>query len=291
MSWTLYRWVWLVRSPLHLGISPAGILNRTRLYIPARTIWGALTAELARLKESSKFPEYKAIGEKLMEKARFTYLFPAEHVQGEWLVWLPTCTNGDGLHWQRDNGKEAVERELRTRLLATHLGTAIDPVSDTAEEGSLRELECIQPFWRGGSGVEASPVAFVGYVFVSDKNLRDKIEKISELFVGADTRYGFGQLQRVRWEEKEGCFGRPAMLDNNNPRIQTDILLAHLTGTDGSFKGSLEILQQWDRDGPQIVGAVWTPGSRRSSGITWFDILPSGLWERVQRENPYGCSD
>lgn len=42
MAWQVYRWVWQLESPLHIGLVPAGILNRTRLYIPARTMWGGI---------------------------------------------------------------------------------------------------------------------------------------------------------------------------------------------------------------------------------------------------------
>lgn len=48
MTWSLFRWVWRLEAPLHVGIPPAGSLDRCRLYLPARNLWAALTAALAR---------------------------------------------------------------------------------------------------------------------------------------------------------------------------------------------------------------------------------------------------
>ena len=77
MGWQLYRWVWELRSPLHIGMPPAGHANRCRLYIPAHVLWGALTAELARVLKGNSFPEYFyfEVGEALRKKLRLTYLF------------------------------------------------------------------------------------------------------------------------------------------------------------------------------------------------------------------------
>jgi hypothetical protein len=68
VSWALFRWVWQLEGPLHVGMPPAGSINRTRLYVPARALWGALTAELARGETSpGKDPEYQAFGAGLSE--------------------------------------------------------------------------------------------------------------------------------------------------------------------------------------------------------------------------------
>jgi hypothetical protein len=139
MAWQVYRWVWRLESTLHIGLSPAGFLNRTRLYIPARTMWGALTAVLAQRNASGAWPDYQGIGNTLKEQARFSYLYPAEQVGGEWHPWLPRYEE-KGLCWQRQNSEEKLsDRSFRQRLLSTHPGTAIDPASDTAAEGTLRE--------------------------------------------------------------------------------------------------------------------------------------------------------
>ena len=55
MSWSLQRWTWLLESPLFVGTTPAGSLNRCRLYVPARALWGAMTAELSRRQAADEF--------------------------------------------------------------------------------------------------------------------------------------------------------------------------------------------------------------------------------------------
>jgi len=165
VSWTLYRWTWRLEAPLFVGAPPAGSLNRCRLYVPSRALWGGLTAERARRRGNS-FPRYETEGTTLHENARFTYLFPAECDGKHWRAWLPRYEALDGLVWRREDRQDIEERQLtdrqmRRRLLDTRPSTAIDPDSDSAEEGSLRETECVLPRWRD---IE-SPVAFVGYVF------------------------------------------------------------------------------------------------------------------------------
>jgi hypothetical protein len=85
VSWSLHRWTWRVASPLFVGAAPSGALNRCRLYVPARPLWGALTAELAR-DEADHDPAYREIGNELRKHVRFSYLFPAERVGSDWLA-------------------------------------------------------------------------------------------------------------------------------------------------------------------------------------------------------------
>ena len=166
MRWCISRGTWRLESPLYVGTTPAGALNRCRLYVPARALWGALTAELVRSKEPNTehmANQYREVGEELQRDYRFTYLFPAQAVQGKWQAWLPIYKPGRGLAWRREADESSVglipERLFRRRLLHTRAATAIEPQSDTAAEGSLRETECIQPGWRDEDGSDVGPVA------------------------------------------------------------------------------------------------------------------------------------
>ena len=99
MSWSLFRWVWRLEAPLFVGMSPAGALNRCRPYVPARALWGAVTAEIARLKSGESFPNYEGVGGEVKRSCRFTYLFPAEKRDGRFLAWLPKFEKEKGLRW------------------------------------------------------------------------------------------------------------------------------------------------------------------------------------------------
>lgn len=282
MAWELFRWVWLLESPLHIGASPAGALHRTRLYIPARALWGALTAEFAR-RSPNQFPNYDAIGRSLQTNTRLSYLFPAEQVNGEWMAWLPGYKEGVGLVWERERDHKILEdRPFRMRLLITRPGTAIEPESDTAAEGTLREFELISPYWRDDGGALKS-VAMVGYLFCQDPNLRAEIHQIHELFVGGDTRYGLGRLIRIACDQVSQFFdGGRVNLQASSPVVTTERLLAHaIIASNLTPLGGMECLAGWDtiQGRPKRGELIWVPGSCVGNGMLQFQLKDDGLWE------------
>ncbi len=298
MSWTLYRWTWRLVSPLFIGWTPSGALHRCRTYVPARTVWGALTAELAR-READGEPAYREVGEDLRMNARFSYLYPAERVGTEWRAWLPEYRAGEGLCWVREGREGAVhDRRFRRRLLWTRSGTAIDPASDSALEGSLRETECLQTRWRGDDGSPGGPVAMVGYVLIKKSgSLSERIPRITALFVGGDTRYGLGRLERLERDAQDSdttLFGAAVELDLDEPRIVTDRLVAHAHANGAeSLSGNQEAIGGWDMAGQQtnccISGPAWTPGSRSTCGtaLAW-QLLQNGMLQRARTDADAG---
>ncbi len=289
MTWTLYRWVWRLHSPLHLGTTPAGSLNRTRLYIPARALWGALTAELAR-RRCPSFPDYQGTGKELSENCRFSYLFPAEQVNGRWLAWLPRYEEGQGLVWRREDKTDAEEdmpdRVFRSRLLTTRSGTAVDPHSNSAAEGSLREYEVLNPWCRWEDGQAPQPMAFVGYVMLADKGPCEMLS-IEELYIGGDTRYGLGQVQRKEYSQAQALFGKPVDLTHKDPQVRTDQLLAHALPDEGiRLLGAMEQLVIWNYGTLGSGPLSWVPGSRVQNDPSLYCILilEDGLW-KIQKED------
>lgn len=288
MTWSLYRWTWLVESPLYIGMPPAGSLNRCRVYVPARALWGAITAEMARAVAGKGFPAYREVGDQICGGMRFTYLFPAEKDRWQWRAWLPRYEIGSGLVWQREgNGPAKVrDREVRMRLLATRLYTAIDPSSDTAAEGSLRETECVNSTWREDKMSLSGPVGFVGYVFVSSKvgqALGEALEKVESIAVGGDTRYGLGRLRRACMERAGDVFGQAVDLGRDDPEVEADRVLAHSeVGSDSCMEviGAMEVLRGWSYGETghwRVDCPLWVPGSAVRAPLRWR-IEASGLW-------------
>lgn len=279
MVWSLYCLVWQVEAPLHIGVVPAGMLNRTRLYVPARTLWGALTAELARTKAVS-FPEYQQIGEKLQRETRLSYLYPAEEIGGKWQVWLPRYQGDAGLVWEREDGRVEVEWRFRMRLLNARPGTAIEPESDTAAEGTLREFEVISPYWRDEDSVPR-PVALVGYIFCRDGELLQELEKVRVLWVGGDSRYGLGRLKQVTCQPADQFFKEAVDLQGDQPMVKTARVLAHTISSSGRARlvGAVERLGGWDMRTEDLVvqELTWVPGSV-SKEPQDFEIQENGLW-------------
>lgn len=280
MSWTMYRWAWQLCSPLHIGATPAGSLNRTRLYIPARALWGALTAELAR-RTTANFPNYRAEGEKFRQQCRLSYLFPAEKVGTEWRAWLPLYCEGQGLVWRREDGQELEDRPFRQCLLSTRPGTAIEPSSDAAEEGTLREFEIINSYWPAAKH-PPKPVAMVGYLFCRCPALEQRLQEIQELFVGGDTRYGLGHLAREEFSPSNSFFGGvPVEINAAEPIILNDFALAHtLPLSLSGVHGEMECVAGWDLEagglGPGVLS--WAPGACWDKARKCV-IREDGLWK------------
>ncbi len=287
MSWTLHRWVWRLKSPLFVGFLPSGALNRCRLYIPAHAMWGALTAELARARANG-FPEYVTLGTDLKNNARFSYMFPAQQVNGRWQPWLPRFVAKRGLFWRREDlceESDVADRVFRRRLLWTRPGTAIDPNTDSALDGSLRETECVARQWRTDIRSEHSAVAYVGHAFTR-KGANEKIQKVKNLFVGGDSRYGLGSLRRVKFEDADKFFGMCVKPDEDTPGVVGKHLLAHAhhSNPDIPFLGMQEALVGRDRQSEsgmlQTTNRYWVPGSVCHTNQSW-EFNKDGTWKTV----------
>jgi hypothetical protein len=290
VSWRLLRWVWRLEAPVHVGMPPSGSLNRCRLYVPARTLWGALTAELAR-RTGNDLPCYAEVGQAIRRDARLTYLYPAEESGGQWRAWLPRYESGQGLVWQREDDRNSHglrDRIMRSWLLVTRAGTAIDPVSDAAAEGSLRETECVGQYWRTPTG-DVKPVGLVGYLLVREGSLiQEALLEIRELFLGGDTRYGLGRVRRVTLQPTSQVFGIVPELDGADPWLTTERVLAHVSAPEEAaiLSGDLEALAWWHEGQLQAAPGArpcWRPGSVAPRPVRWR-IEESGLWRFVDGE-------
>jgi hypothetical protein len=292
MSWSLYRWVWKLEAPLYIGMAPSGSLNRCRLYVPARNIWGALTADVAQ-QRATGFPAYAQVGEDVRRDVRLTYLYPAEPTDRGWRAWLPRYEPDRGLLWQREDDPKGndsrLDREMRRRLLLARPGTAIDHASDTAAEGTLRETECIGEYWRDIGGSQVRPVGTAGYVFLRETGtgtLVRRVREIETLRLGGDTRYGLGRLRRVEMSLAETVFGRHVELDGQDPVVSSPVLYGHGRVAEG-LQGAFELLAGWDtaKDSELRMlgsGPAWAPGSTTGDVCVEWRLDEQGLW--IQKE-------
>ncbi len=290
MTWTALRWVWRLEAPLFIGMPPAGALNRCRPYVPARVFWGAVTAEISRSRNSESFPDYGKLGWEIALNCRFTYLYPTEKSGDEFLVWRPKYEKAKGAHWYccQDGRKNLSDRDFRRRLLDSRPGTAIAPETDSASEGTLREMECIKPWWSVSSGHQEKPIPMLllGYVFLRNNSFRRLLDNINTLFIGGDTKYGLGKISRVGWCELSSnltVFGKPVHLDKENPEIQSDIVLGHVL-EDGQnpisgMQGTKELLGGWKQGSPWKGAITWTPGSSLEHPEAW-SIDNYGYWTK-----------
>ena len=287
MTWTLYQWCWRAASPLHLGWAPAGPLERCRYYLPARPLHGAIVSELARRRSPEGFPDYLKLGFELALNCRFTYLFPGSKVAGAVTAWLPEYRDGKGLVWIQHGGDaESPEvfgdREFRRRLTWTRASTAVDPATDSAREGTLRETECLHSSWLPMPTGPSGPVFLVGYVFLRNHGFKRQLQELSTLFVGGDQRYGLGriELEQGSWvpvPAADGVWGCKAELANEDPEVLTGGPFGHARAEAAELKGARELLSGWEMRQQWEGAAAWLPGSR--GPVRSWCIDTYGLWK------------
>lgn len=288
MTWTALRWVWRLEAPLFVGMPPAGALNRCRLYVPARAIHGAITAELARTNGNGKsvFELYVEYGREVGLNCRFTYLYPSERKDDKLMVWIPKYVEGKGLQWTccDDSKVPLPDRVFRRRLLHTRSATAIAPETDSAREGSLRETECINPLWDDSGRKQGKNVMLLtGYLFMKNNSFQRQLDNIDTLFIGGDTRYGLGKIRRIELNDlhdNQSVFEQSVNLDKDDPEIESDIVMGHLKNDnhkDQEIIGVKEHFGGWEM-GIQSKGALtWAPGSSCTKSLK-FLIDNDGYW-------------
>ncbi|NPB03148.1 MAG: hypothetical protein GXO39_01870 [Thermotogae bacterium] len=149
-TWKLYRVVFKIRSPIHVGYRKYRNLMQTRPYVPARTILGALTSNLTRtiFGPTTDGRLYRVVGETLNEYTRFTYLYPALKENKE--------NSGFKAHfpWEKPE-------EFYHRFIGSYVSTSLQSGVKAAEEGSLHEAEFISPKTMDDN----KQVYLLGYVF------------------------------------------------------------------------------------------------------------------------------
>lgn len=259
MSWQKFRVIYELHSPLHIGYHKVGNVQRTRYYIPARNLWGAVTEALTRRGFSThgvSSGNYQQVGEWVKKHCAFGYWFVYENSK-----LLTPCYCKDGLKY----GNLSVS-EFERRYLDSHVTTALDPKTNSAQYGSLHEVEFIAPYSRNGARTQVS-----GSVFLDDEAKTILSENgwrnwLSNLQVGGERRYGFGTIRLVEMEPEDDPITctRPRQSVSKNTSF-----LAHVSVTKNvQIRGQIEPLVgratlQSHAFGSRLTSAIvcWTPGS------------------------------
>lgn len=295
IEWQVYELVYQAISPVSIGFYKLGFIERTRYYIPGLSIWGAITANFTRYLMSNYIDPiedyYEEIGNNLINKdILFSYFYPSlsDDLSHSFKPLIPKYTD-NGLYF----GEYPVKR-FESLFIRSFEQTAIEPKSNTAEEGSLHEIEFIV------SNIEEKnnqkKVYFLGYIFIKNgisykekeiglDNSKDinLINVIKEIFVGKDRGYGFGRLilsscRRINLDEN--LFGYYKLDVSSEESIKIKIennapIPAHLAfRSDISIKGDVEplVVRRWEFSknasrkygaGQKIcnIGVYWVPGS------------------------------
>jgi hypothetical protein len=312
MNWQLYQLRFQLLSPLHVGRSKIGNIQLARPYVMARHMWGAVTARLTRnalYGQDSSIPanDYVRTGNLVKDQLAFTYFYPEDQT-GRPL--FPRFTV-EGLMYGA--GDDSLPENVFTwRYLNSYASTALDYEFNSAEEGTLHEIEYLSPQTRQDNSAEARgdsplyagyPVYLTGYVFVkNDCDLSWQQHTLDSLQIGGERKSGWGRLQLCHisgpLSKETLIFGRlQCDLNSSRPRIKAvknDPLLAH-TIVDSNplplFKtnGDIEPLvgREWNQSkgvGQDVkhIGVCYVPGSIVTSDSEhWFRIDREYLWQIV----------
>lgn len=292
MAWQLFRVTYELRSPLHIGYHKIGNVQRTRYYIPARNLWGAVTERLTRRgfhTDSAPVGDYRKIGDWVKKHIAFSYFFVQ---QGNALLY--PHYQGVGLCY----GPDSVT-EFERRYLSAHVTTALDAATTSAEQGSLHEVEFIAPQYCIDTG-EARRTKIGGWVFLKEEGIEllgDETKWrrwLGELWVGGERRYGFGHLRWIdqgwRADELKELPGYTPEFDGDRPCIRIEKekpLLAHTEVQHIPARGPIEPLvgretAHSDQFGRSLTGAYicWTPGSLVENE-TQVTVGATGIWRQA----------
>lgn len=288
--WQLYRVTYELRSPLHIGHHKVGNVQRTRYYVPARNIWGAVTEKLTRggfTTPGAPSGNYVEIGKWVRTHCAFSYWFLQD---GEELL-CPRYSLTDDLLCG-----PLKQFEFERRYLSAHVTTALDAATTSAEVGGLHEIEILVPFGRE----TCQRTTLAGWIFLDHDAagvLGDKSkwgQWLGELQVGGERRYGFGRvrLNKDGWRSQvDGqIFGSYRVrCEGDRPQVEViggKTLLAHVLSSGVKASGAIEPLVgrqtiSSDRFGGKLTSAelCWVPGSVCETTL-WFEFAPEGIWRR-----------
>ena len=318
--WACYKVYLEAKAPIHIGYgAKLGIVDRTRYYIPAKNVWGALTNLIVKSVMENYNPEiYQEVGESLNKNIKFSYFYPTKYEKAneeiKILQVFAPCYTEEGLKFGVHKDKEKISLERFERVFISSLvSTAIDKTSKSAEEESLHEIEFIKD--RTKCGIEVKPTVFVGYFFVRDEPLKIKVEtkeveislansievngvKLNEMWVGGERNYGFGRgnvfLERFSNEEVD-LFSSGMIVDTTKEQLtirgeEYITALSHINIENLGvklIKGDIEPLigREWSERGSgqkisQTARICVSPGSQF---ICDKEILIGnfGIWEEL----------
>jgi len=267
--WTLYQVSLRVLSPIHIGWRKTSNLQQTRYYVPAKTIWGALTARITRNQNSS---DYKGIGEKINRCLRFSYFYPSDN---------DSIVNE--FPWEDNN-------RFTWKYIGSYQSAALE--NKTAMEGMLHETEYILSKTR-----EGKQVFLIGYVIERNGSAIDWKTALPKIQIGGERGYGWGRVAIEK--DPYVCstfFDYEFDSSQTEPVIKVPkdkFILAHTCAeqqekSEQQIEGNIEpfvgrITEDERRFGAQFSEAniCWVPGSRLVNSSS-FNIVENGLWSLIK---------
>lgn len=175
-------------QPLHIGLGNYGVVAPTRIFIPGKTMWGALTCAYG-IKKNWKAGELKPEQEKLFTE--ISNFYPA--IDNE--ILFPNYKDGEFCL----GGK--TEREFRNFYTDTFISTGISGATQSAADKSLHEIEYILPDSKEETN---KPLQWKGILYIGETIVDTYLQAGLHVYVGGERKYGFGLMEMEK----------PALLQN-----------------------------------------------------------------------------
>ncbi|NPA63210.1 MAG: hypothetical protein GXN95_06640 [Methanococci archaeon] len=253
MDW--YKIVLEQKQPIHIGYKKYGVLAETRIFIPGQTMWGALTKSYNLTKE-----ENLNENQKLFEQ--ITCFYPS--FDGENIL-EPNFKNGE-FHL-----KDLSEKEFRLLFVDSFTSTAILPETRTVKDESLHEIEFILPkpkkelentkLWEKITklGYNNENLKWIGLINIDEK-LKDELKNL-KIFIGGDSRYGFGLMKIKEIKKKEKELEKWGLNSDRTLNLKEKTLLNFLEFDNNiKFEGRFEILPTFNFMNMKIENAKYVIG-------------------------------
>lgn len=236
MKW--YKLVFKQNQPIHIGYIDWGVVNETQIFIPGWTIWGALT-------KAYNICNSKSLSDNQNLFETITCFYPCFKSNGNEIL-FPEYKNGEFYlgEYSEDN--------FRLEFVDVFVSTAVRPHSRQAVENSLHEIEYILPKSKKiKPGNNSKQLYWVGLLGLEGKD-KNKVEGFlkegQKIFVGGEQKYGFGELELVKVEEKSdlsewGLNANGSLASKpDNPLTN---YLAVSPNIDISFEGEIKLVAEY----------------------------------------------
>ncbi|MCI0353222.1 MAG: hypothetical protein L0Z53_27710, partial [Acidobacteriales bacterium] len=287
-------------SPLHIGHQKIGNIQRTRHYVPARVLWGALTARLTRNPLARRLADvsegdYITMGELVKRQLAFSYFFPTD----ENLNPVYPAYDEQGLKYV--GGQSCLTPEtFAWRYLGSYAATALNYERNAVEDASLHEVEFLSPHSRFDNA--SHPVYLLGYaIAAAGCKLPWPILKaaLQEIQIGGERRYGWGRLRLDKAEEhgqgEAALFGqlhcdakteaRPKVLTGDNATLFAHTAVSGITAC-GEIEPLVGRVWEQSRGAGQTVeftDMCYVPGAKLKDSQT-FEMTATHIWQAKPRQ-------
>jgi len=208
MKW--YKLIFTQNQPIHIGSLTWGVISETAIFIPGWTMWGALTKQYVIYKDCS-------IEENQKYFEKITNFYPAINQEDQLL--FPAYEKGDFClknlyknynlsNKQNPETEETYsESEFRFKFVDSIMSTAVEPLSRKAKDESLHEFEYILPKSKPRlheSQIKLYWIGLIGLESDAEEMVKNFFEPCTmKVYIGADSRYGFGELKLVGFKEAD----------------------------------------------------------------------------------------